>query len=74
MPICPNCSVDAVGTKAVSLCTECATTTVAGASFSLLAVGVGVISVGFVVVAVRVLWGRCSRCDGLAHAGQAAVV
>lgn len=48
---CPNCSADAFGTEAASLCTECATATVAGGSFSLpvllaaaLAVGVGVIA------------------------------
>ncbi|MFG0326026.1 MAG: hypothetical protein ACF8SC_01990 [Phycisphaerales bacterium JB037] len=60
MSACPNCSAAAVGTEAASICTECATATVAGASFSLPMLLTGVLAAGVVLVAVRVLLRRSS--------------
>ncbi|MEM7755499.1 MAG: hypothetical protein AAF297_07660 [Planctomycetota bacterium] len=48
MSACPNCAAAALGTEAVSICTECATATVAGTSLSLpLLIG------GAIVIGVR---------------------
>ncbi len=52
---CPNCSAAALGTDAALLCTECATATVAGASFSLPMLLAGVLAAGLSLVVIRLL-------------------
>ncbi len=54
---CPNCSAGALGTEAASICTECATATIAGASFSLPMFLAGAFAAGIAVIAFRML--RC---------------
>lgn len=67
---CPNCSASALGTEAATLCTECATATVAGASFSLPVLIAGALAVGAAVVAFRVLR---PRAGALLRARRAAL-
>lgn len=55
---CPNCSATALGTEATPVCAECATVTVAGASFSLPLLFAGAIAAGVAVIAVRMLLRR----------------
>ena len=60
-PRCPNCSAAAIGTEAASVCTECVTATVAGASFSLpmmLATAVCAIAMVCGCKASRRMWHR----------------
>ena len=68
---CPNCSsVTALGAESASICTECATVTVAGASLSLPLILAGVLVAGVTAVAFKMLRHRAGR---LAHAGQPAL-
>lgn len=55
---CSNCSAAALGSEAASFCTECATATVAGASFSLPSFLAGALVAGVAVIAVRMLLRR----------------
>ncbi|MFI4893227.1 MAG: hypothetical protein ACIAQ0_07300 [Phycisphaerales bacterium JB058] len=58
---CPNCSAAAFGTDAASVCTDCATATVAGASFSLptmLATTVCAVALVLAYKAIRRMWRR----------------
>lgn len=66
---CPSCSATAVGTEAASICTECATATVAGASFSLPLLFVGILAAGIALTAIRML----RRRPGLIPAQPAAL-
>ena len=52
MTICPNCSAAALGTETASICTECVSATVAGATFSfpMLIAGAVVATVALFVV------------------------
>jgi hypothetical protein len=59
---CPNCSATALGTDAVSVCADCVTATVAGASFSLPLLVAGAIAAGVAVIAVRLLLRRSGAC------------
>ena len=53
---CPNCgSAQSLGTEAASICTDCATATVAGASISLPLLFAGALAVGVAVIAFRML-------------------
>ena len=52
---CPNCSAGTLGTEVAGVCTECATATVAGASFSLPMLIGGVVAAAVAFVAVRAL-------------------
>lgn len=55
MSACPNCAAAALGTEAVSICTECATATVAGTSLSLSLLIGGAILAGAIVIGARTL-------------------
>ncbi len=60
-PCCPNCgSAQSLGNEAASVCNECATATVSGASISLPLFLVAVFAAGVAVMAFRVLRGRAS--------------
>lgn len=60
---CPNCSSASVlGTEAASICTECATATVAGASFSLPMVIAAACAAGLGVIAFKMLRRRLGAC------------
>lgn len=52
---CPHCSAAALGTEAASVCTECATATVAGVSLNLPLLLAGALAAGVGVIAVRFL-------------------
>ena len=52
---CPKCSASAFGTDAASICTECATATVAGASISLPMIVAGVLAAGVSLMVIRLL-------------------
>ena len=55
---CPSCPATAIGTDAASVCAECVTATVAGASFSLPLLVAAAIAAGVAVIAVRQLFCR----------------
>ena len=70
-PCCPNCgSAQTLGTEAASICTECATATVAGASISLPLLVAIVIAAGVAVIGLRML---CRRIVGVFHVKRPAV-
>ncbi len=50
---CPNCPATALGTDAASICTECATATVAGASFDLTSLAIGLAAATIAALACR---------------------
>jgi len=52
-PCCPNCSAQSIGIEAASMCTECASATVAGATFSIPALIAGVVVATLAVFVVR---------------------
>ena len=66
---CPNCpSAVALGTEAASICTECATATIAGAAFNLPLLLAGALVAGVAMIAFRVFWRTTS---GLAYVRRA---
>ncbi len=52
---CTNCSATATGIETAYVCTECATATVAGASFSLPMFFAGALVAGVAVIAYRMI-------------------
>lgn len=65
-PCCPNCSAQSIGIEAASVCTECASATVAGATFSFPMLIAGAVVATLAVVVVR-------RLAGLVSAGHRAL-
>ncbi|MEL6330128.1 MAG: hypothetical protein AAFR38_10730 [Planctomycetota bacterium] len=65
MTICPNCSASAIGNEVASVCTECRTAAVAGASLSLPAVALAALAAGCLLLAAREL-ARVFRPRGIA--------
>lgn len=58
---CPNCPATALGTETASLCTECATATVAGASFNLPLLIAGALAAGVAIFTYRMLHSRVAE-------------
>ena len=63
----PNCPATAIGTDAASICTECATATIAGASFDLTTLAASLAAATVVTIACRFIgkaalgWSRTKR-------------
>ena len=63
---CPNCSAAALGAETASICTECATATVAGASFSLPMMLAAAVGAAVLVLSLQAIRRMRHRMPGVA--------
>lgn len=65
MTPCPHCATSSIGTDVASICTQCGTTTVAGASVTIQAVLLGAFITAVAFTAVRFAWKHAGTSLGV---------